>query len=282
MKLCKYDGCERQAESGTSRCRTCRRHDKAGKKSLVRPGPMNVLLLDIETSPNLGYVWSLWQQNVNLSQLVATTEMLCFAAKWLGAPDTQFFSQNDGRLTMIHAAWELLDSADVVMHYNGKSFDVKHLNREFIEAGLAPPSAFKQIDLLLAVRKNFRFPSNKLQYVSKALGLEGKVEHEGFELWTKCMAGDAGAWKRMEKYNRQDVLLLEELYEKLLPWVPALPNRHLYGDDGCPACGADALEPDGYAYTGVSKFPQYRCGACGSYYRAGKRVSGVSLQPVAR
>jgi DNA polymerase elongation subunit (family B) len=282
VTLCKYD-CGRAAEAGKSRCRTCRRSDKAGAVSIIQPSPMRVLLIDIETSPNLGYVWSLWQQNVGLSQLVATTEMMCFAAKWLGDKGTMFWSAHEhGRQELVAAAHRLFDEADVVMHFNGKSFDVKHLNREFIEAGMAPPSPFKQIDLLLAVKKNFRFPSNKLQYVSTALGLAGKTEHEGFGLWTKCMAGDAKAWKLMEKYNRQDVVLLEELYEKLLPWVPALPNRHLYGDSGCPSCGSHDLRPNGFAYTNVSKFRQYRCGSCGSFFRSSKREFGTELQAVPR
>jgi DNA polymerase elongation subunit (family B) len=283
LTQCKYDGCDRAAEAGKSRCRTCRRADKSGGPRVVQPGPMRVLLIDIETSPNLGYVWSLWQQNVGLSQLVETTEMMCFAAKWLGEPNTMFYSEyGNSQGTMVRAARSLLDAADVVMHYNGASFDVPHLNREFVTAGLNPPSPFKQIDLLRAVRKNFRFPSNKLQYVSTALGLEGKAEHEGFDLWKKCMADDPDAWARMERYNRQDVTLLEELYEKLLPWVPSLPNRHLYGDSGCPACGSDAIERNGYAYTGVSKFPQYRCGACGTYFRSNRRESGVGLVQVVR
>ena len=283
-KPCKYQ-CGRAAETGTSRCRTCRRADKAGSKqvSIVRPSPMRILLLDIETSPNLADVWGLFNNNVSLNQLRESTRMLCFAAKWLGEKGTQFWSEHThGRDMMVEAAHVLLNSADVVMHYNGKNFDVKHLNREFLQAGLTPPSPFKQVDLLLAVRKNFRFPSNKLQYVSTALGLEGKAKHEGHDLWVKCMAGDREAWKRMERYNRQDVLLLEALYEKLLPWVPSLPHRGLYGDTGCPACGSPDLRPNGYAYTGVSRFRQVRCHDCGTYFRSNRREFGVELVQVAR
>lgn len=279
---CKYE-CGRAAEAGKSRCRTCRRADAGQARPLVRSSAMRVLLLDIETSPNLAHVWGLWNNNVSLNQLQASTQMMCFAAKWLGEKPTYFLSEHkDGRPGMVLAAHALLDQADVVMHYNGKNFDVKHLNREFLEAGFTPPSPFKQIDLLLAVRKNFRFPSNKLQYVSTALGLAGKAKHEGHDLWVKCMAGDAAAWKRMEKYNRQDVLLLEELYEKLLPWIPSLPNRNLYGDSGCPSCGSEDLYENGWAYTGASKFRQYRCGNCGTFFRGTKRHTGVELAQVAR
>ena len=46
-----------------------------------------------------------------------------------------------------------------------------------------------------------RFDSNKLDYVSKYLGIGEKVRHEGHELWVKCMEKDNAAWKRMKEYN---------------------------------------------------------------------------------
>lgn len=276
-RACK--NCTNPAEKDRAECSACR-YARRSTSSLA-PG-VRVLAIDIETSPNLAHVWGLFDQTVSLSQLRESTEMLCFAAKWLGEKGTMFHSQHaDGREAMVRAAHDLLDQADVLLHFNGKSFDVKHLNREFLLAGLTPPSPYRQIDLLLAARSKFKFPSNKLQYISTALGLTGKAKHEGHDLWVKCMAGDAAAWKRMERYNKQDVVLLEELYEKLLPWLPNHPNVNLYGTDGCPNCGSDKLHRRGYAYTGVSKYQQFHCTRCGSYFRSGKRESGVDLRSVA-
>ena len=34
------------------------------------------------------------------------------------------------------------------------------------------------------------------------------------------MAGEDKAWREMKKYQIQDVVLLEELYQVLLPWLP--------------------------------------------------------------
>lgn len=278
-KPCKY-GCGRKSEAGKSRCRTCRRADKA-----LAPAPagMKVLLLDIETSPLIAYTWGMWDQNVGLPQLIEPTRMLCFAAKWLGDEGTMFFSeQKHGRLAMVKAAWDLLYDADVVMHFNGKKFDIPHLNREFLEHSLTPPAPYAQLDLLLAARKRFNFPSNKLQYISTALGLEGKVAHEGFDLWKKCLAGDRVAWGRMETYNRQDVELLEDLYLILLPWLDN-PNRFLYEPGtGCPTCGHSELTRHGYARTTLSRFEQYTCLSCGSWFRSSRRVAGVSRQRVAQ
>lgn len=281
-KLCKYE-CGRTAEAGKLRCRTCRRADK-GHDSVIRPGGPRILLIDIETSPMVGYFWGTRNQFIGINQIIDPTRMLCFAAKYLGEPKVFFSSEHkQGRPAMVAEAHRLLDEADVIMHWNGQSFDTKHLNREFLEHGLTPPRPFKQVDLLLAVRKQFRFPSNKLAYVSQALeslGVPMGKEHTGgFDLWPQCMAGDAAAWRTMQTYNERDVTLLEELYEIMLPWVPNVPNRHLYGGTGaCPACGSDRLHEDGLYRTPLSAFVQYRCADCGSWYRSSKRLHGARVQ----
>jgi hypothetical protein len=280
MKLCRYD-CGRTTEKGTSRCRTCRRNDK--RHSVIRPGGPRVLLIDIETSPNLVWAWGLWNQNIGINQIEESGRMLCWSAKWLGEKETFFASEQTGRAFMIDWVHELLDEADVVVHYYGSRFDVPWLNQTFaIEAGLTPPSPFKQVDLKFAVSRRFKLPSNKLQFVAEVLGLAGKEQTGGFELWKQCMAGDAKAWKRMETYNRRDVTLLEECYERLLPWIPNPPHRHLYGGaGGCPTCGADELRSSGLYRTALSVFDRYTCGACGSWFRGNKRVFGAKIQAAA-
>jgi hypothetical protein len=244
---------------------------------------MKILLIDIETSPNLAHVWQLWHADVGLSQLREASEVICFAAKWLNYGKVMFFSaHHDGKDSMIRQAHALLDEADVVMHYNGKRFDVPHLNREFLLAGLRPPSPYAQIDLLAVVKREFRFPSNKLDYVSKALGLEGKAKHEGHQLWVSCLAGDEQAWTRMARYNKQDVLLLEQLYAILQPWISGHPSYGAYeGADLCPACGSPALEKRGFAYTRAGQFQRYVCQDCGKWSRSAKRLSNTEIVEVA-
>lgn len=246
---------------------------------------MRILLIDIETSPNLAHVWGLWQQNVGLNQLLESTEMMCFAAKFLGDKKTQFYSTfHDGREGMVQKAWDLIHEADVVMGWNSKSFDEKHLNREFLEAGLRPPSPTKSLDLMHAVKRKFRLPSNKLQYVSKLMGLAGKVQHSGHELWVKCLAGDEKAWREMRRYNIQDVDLLEDLYLALRPWIDGHPSIALYDgteEDACGNCGSTDLKREGYAFTKLGKFQRFVCQSCGKWGRSGKRVGAVDIREVA-
>ena len=249
---------------------------------------MKVVYLDIETSPNAAHVWGLFQQNVSLSQLMEVAEMMCFAAKWRGSKKVEFHSGRyapDGDASaMVKAAHAFLDEADVVVHWNGRRFDVPHLNREFKEAGLAPPSPFKQLDLLDTVRKRFKLPSNKLAYVSEWLGLEGKVSHEGHGLWVKCLAGDAAAWRRMRTYNKRDVTLLEAIHDDLMPWLVGAPNVALHDGlegDRCRVCASEDLRREGYAYTKQGKFRQYQCRQCNSWSRSGRREASVDIREVA-
>lgn len=248
---------------------------------------MKILTIDLETSPNLAHVWSLWNQNVGLSQLREASEVMCFAAKWLDDDEIIFSSSFEvGRESMVALAHGLLDEADVVVHYNGTRFDIPHLNREFIHHGLTPPSPYKQVDLLRTVKRQFRFPSNKLDYVCQALALGSKTEHTGHQLWVDCLRGDQDAWELMQTYNEHDVLLTELLYMKLRPWIVSHPTVALYGpsDDSdapsCPACGGNRLVRRGRATTTVSTYQRYRCRDCGKWSRGGTKLSGVDVRGI--
>lgn len=249
---------------------------------------MRILAVDIETAPNEADVWGLWNQNVGLNQLRKSAEMMCWVAKWVGDRGTEFRSvHHDGKAAMVERIWTLLDEADVVMHYNGRRFDVPHIQREFVQHDppLLPPSLYKQIDLLDVVKRQFNFPSYKLEYVAGAKGLDlgGKVSTGGHELWTRCRAGDEAAWNRMRRYNKRDVVLLERLYERLRPWVPSHPNVALYDGkpDGCPSCGSENSERRGFARTSVSAYQRFQCQDCGRWFRGTRRVEHVEVREAA-
>ena len=183
-----------------------------------------------------------------------------------------------GNKNYLQAIWDMIDEADAVIHYNGKKFDMKHLNREFVEAGMAPPHQPKDIDLLTTVRSRFAFPSNKLDYVAGKLLGEYKVQHAGMELWTQCIANNRDAWKVMKEYNIQDVELTEKLYEKLRGWIKNHPNHGLFvadqTDPVCRNCGSRHVVSKGpeYDYTNVFSYQRYKCVDCGANLRGRKRI----------
>lgn len=235
---------------------------------------MKTLLLDIETSPNTAHIWGLRDQYINPSHLLESSYVLCWAAKWLDSDEVMFESINSTKeKTMLKKIHQLISEADTIIHYNGTRFDMPVLNKEFLLHEMLPPAPYKQLDLLKVVRKEFRFASNKLDHIAQRLDLGKKTDHEGYTLWVKCMNKDKEAWEKMKEYNKQDVLLLEKLYYRLLPWIGKQhPNRNLFDGEGCSTCGSHKLQRRGYSYTITGKFQRFQCTDCGSWSKGTKSV----------
>ena len=230
---------------------------------------IRMLHFDIETAPNKGTFWTIWNVNIPISMIDEPTYLLSWAAKWEGEREVMFSSAwEDGSESMVKKMHALFDEADVVVHYNGKAFDVKHMNREFALLGLAPPSHFHQIDLLTVVKQNFKLPSNKLDYVCQYFGLGAKVKHAGIELWYGVMEGRERDQKIMEKYNKQDARLLPKLYRFLLPWIKQHPTVGLYEDKQptrptCSHCGSTDVSKKGRQYnTKTASYDRWKCNTC--------------------
>jgi DNA polymerase elongation subunit (family B) len=244
---------------------------------------MRILTLDIETSPNLVYAWGLFNQFIGIDMIVKPTGVICWAAKWLGEKKVYYRDfEDEDFLTKIY---DLVDSADAVVHYNGTSFDMRYLNMEFVRAGMTPPFTPKNIDLLRTVKRRFRFPSNKLDYVAGELLDEKKaVLPRGFELWWNCLVNNyQESWDMMKKYNIQDVRLTEKLYILLRPWIPGHPNHGLYVKDQkkpvCRACGSSKVQQRGWQALNVASYLRYKCMACGWNGRGRYRVKGGKDSP---
>jgi DNA polymerase elongation subunit (family B)/predicted RNA-binding Zn-ribbon protein involved in translation (DUF1610 family) len=240
---------------------------------------IRILMLDIETAPHMAAVWGLYDQNVAINQIIKPGYTLCWSAKWYGEKGITFSSILDGPKTMVRSIHKLLTQCDAVCHYNGTKFDIPTLNKEFLLLDLKPPPPYKQIDLLRAARRQFRLASNKLEYVAGQLGLGSKTKHKGFELWLECMAKKPEAWRTMKEYNKQDVVLLERVYQRLLPWITNHPIVGAYsGKQGCPKCGSKKAQARGHTIQLAMRYQRFQCSDCGSWYR--KPKVGEIARPV--
>lgn len=233
---------------------------------------MKLLLIDIETAPHLAAVWGLWGENIPLDRLITPGYTLCWAAKWYGGKEVMFESIMTGKSRMVKRIHKLMDEADAVCHFNGKKFDVPTLQKEMVLLDLSPPSPAKQVDLLEVAKKKFRFASNKLDFVAQQLGLGAKVKHKGMELWFGCMNKNKKDWEEMERYNKQDVVLLEKLYDRLLPWIDGHPNRSVMEDaECCPKCASESFQARGTAVSAAGVYGRFQCNDCGAWFRAARR-----------
>jgi hypothetical protein len=237
---------------------------------------MRILTIDIETSPNDAYVWHLFGDYVGLDKLNTPTRMLCYAAKFLGEKEVYFGDYRDH--DFLSVLYQLLANADAVITYNGESFDMKHINREFLERGFTPPRPLANIDLLKTVKKNFKFPSNKLDYVCGVLLGVRKLDTGGFSLWPAYMEGDWGAMKKMKRYNIRDIRLTERLYKYLKPWIKNHPHvgevdETVFKDEKyeCPVCAHKKVNDLGVRRTRCFAIRQCQCAKCGHWYEGQRK-----------
>ena len=231
--------------------------------SKEKKGP-RILLYDIETSPIIAHMWSMWQQGFGLNQIENDWFILSVAAKWLGEDEVFYFDQSQAEnieddREVLEKLWELLNEADVVIGQNVKKFDTRKVNARFILNGLPKPSTYRQIDTLEIAKQQFGFTSNKLEYMTDKLCSNiKKSKHQKFPghlLWSECLKGNQEAWQEMREYNIDDVLSLEELYNLLSSWDSKLPNFDVYVDD---VLDMSEWEKDGFVYTNLGKYQRYR------------------------
>ena len=248
-------------------------------------GP-KILTWDIENSPALGYFYGS-TYNTNIAKVVESSRVMSFAAKWYGDPAVEYRSIfHDGLDQMVARAWALLDEADAVISYNGKGHDTPHITTEFGRIGAGDPSPFKEIDLLQVVKRRMKFQQNRLDFVLQELGIGKKIQHEGIDLWIACINNDPKAWRRFKRYNINDVVQTEKLYDWLLPHIPRamLPNHNLWTDDEvCPNCGKGGyLTRRGKTATLVAVYPRFYCTSCMTWSQGKKAINTVELRGVAR
>lgn len=239
-----------------------------------------VVILDIETSPSLVYNFGLKTQGwISPKMMVEPGRMMMFAARIYGGP--MIFSSvfHNGRAAMTAAIYEILDSADIVVTYNGDNFDLKKINTELIMEGYPKPRKPRSVDLIKTARSQFMFDSNSLNFISGQLNVGSKLETGGFDLWRRCIEdNDPEAWNLMRDYCKQDVDLTKALYDRIRGWIPNHPPVNTDVLNSCPACGTPdlmltAVETGEYT-TFKRSFPVYRCESCLSL------VKGTPSKPI--
>lgn len=224
-----------------------------------------ILLLDIETKPALVYSFGIRDQHLTHKQIAQDGGTICVGLKWLGEKKVTVLSEwEHGYIRMLEGVHKALSECDAVASYNGARFDIPKLMGNFLLAGMLPPPPLTQIDIYKSVRK-MGLICNKLDYIAPLLGVGSKVKHEGLELWIKVMAGDEKARKKMARYCAQDVRLLEDVYNRILPYIdnhPRIANRHGLT---CPNCGSDHLTSQGWKITRTTRVQSLKCADCGSW-----------------
>ncbi len=230
-----------------------------------------VLFWDIETSPIQVNTWSLWPNSISHESIIKDFTIICGAWKKLGNKTVHAVSitkpYHDKQV--VKQLRDALAEADVLVGHNADKFDIKKFNTRLIFHGLDPLPNIPTVDTLKMVKKVAAFSSNRLDYLSKQLTGQGKI-HVDYELWLRIMKGDKKALKEMVEYNKVDVIRLEEVYLKLLPYAKSHPHigvingehRHL----SCPTCGSTNMKRNGTKVSAAGiKTQEMQCQDCFHY-----------------
>ena len=228
------------------------------------------LFFDIETSPNIGFFWQAGHEiDVGTHNIINEREIICICWKWEGKKKVYSLKwdkkQSDKK--MVKEFVDIMLSADEVIGHNSDKFDIKWIRTRAIFHQIPFPPKVISIDTLKNCRTLFNMNSNRLDYVAKYLGIGYKIDTGGFDTWRKIILyKDDKALKKIVRYCKNDVIILEKLWERLNPY--SLPKTHAgHWSNQCPECGSFkiVINKTVKMASGYTRL-QMRCTNCGKYH----------------
>lgn len=219
--------------------------------------PARILLFDIETT--------------NLAADFA--QLLCVGHKWLGQKKVTCPRIDRSQRNFRTAEKQLLkdflavyETADVVVTYNGKMFDVPFLQAKALEHRLPPMPNPSHVDLYWTAKHNLRISRKSLQNLAYYLGVKHEKTPVEGRIWVDAMMGVPSALNYIVKHCKADVLVLEDVYDRLRPYVrqhPRIMASHL---GHCRYCGSTHLQSRGRYITRMkSDYKRVQCQGCGGW-----------------
>jgi len=215
---------------------------KNGKRELKR------LFADIETSFVYAPVWRCGEQYISPMNIKGEVRIICISYKWQYENEvhTLTWDENQNDKELLKKFIKVLGAADEVCGHNFDRFDLRQIRTRAIQQGVLMYPKYRTLDTLKKARKYFSFMSNKLDYLGQVLEVGRKLSHEGLGLWKRVQEGETKeirieALKEMCSYCEQDVILLEDAFNVMQPYIDHNTNHAVlkYGLQGkwrCPDC----------------------------------------------
>lgn len=228
------------------------------------------LFFDIEVSYYEGWFWRPGRQiDVGGFQVTREASIICICWKWEGR-NTVYkltWDKNQCDKDMIKKFAKHIHDADEVIGHNGDNFDIKWLRTRCAKHKVSLSPYIVSIDTLKVARK-FKFPDNKLDTIAKYFGEERKSDPGGIDTWHDIIRKKSTkAMNRMVEYCKQDVVVLERIYDRMISYVPH--KTHINGiKEDCPNCGGPNTVSNGYRLTATGTRKNKRqCTDCGTYFQ---------------
>ena len=244
----------------------------------ARKIPIKRLFFDIETSYHTCRMWRIGKVGwVNPGQIIKHKEIICISYKWQYENEVHTLDWRMGEKKMLKAFVKIMAEADECVGHNGDRFDMKEIRTRCIYYGVLMYPNYRSLDTLKKARQYFNFASNKLDYIGEYLSVGRKLDHEGFDLWIKVVEQkDEEALERMIAYCEQDVILLEDTYFVLSPFIDHNNNfAVLTGGDKweCPECASGNVKMFHYYTTPLGVIRrEMRCNECKKQYKVSNKT----------
>lgn len=247
---------------------------------------MKRLYFDIEVSPNIMWGWKPDKYtHMSHSNILIDGRIICICWKWAGQKTVHSLTwdKKHNEEEMLERFVEEMDKADEVVTQNGDHFDIPWVRTRCLVNGVDMMPDYVSIDTYKEAKHRFNFNSNSLAYMGKVLGVGGKLDTGGSTLWKKILMGEteeenSNFWNRlilgnnqtaldkMVNYCKQDVLLLEAVWDKMNSYVK--PKSHFgWATNTCPECGSTKIIVNNRRRRASGALQvTYQCKDCGKYH----------------
>lgn len=231
---------------------------------------LRILFYDIETAPVKAYLWNKYTvvagQDLDPDQ---QQSILTIAYKFNTDKEAKCLAVNSEAIRkdrhILEEFAKVLEKADFAVGHYANKFDWPKLMWRFAYNGLPCPNKPKHLDTYRLQKSTFLNDwSNSLDHIAKMLGFEGKTK-VSWEIWAKIMDGTKEeriqALEVLKQYNKNDVVILENIFNKLLPYYnTVLPIGKSVS--ACPHCGSESFSKVGVRKTIKSVTQRYKCNKC--------------------
>lgn len=212
-------------------------------------------------------VWRGGKQVVTHHQIKEPNKIIMIAWKWEGEKETHLETwdakQDDSNL--VANFQKVAEDADIVIAHNGENFDFRHIAARLAYHSAAPLYIQNSEDTFRLIKRKLALPAYSLDYLGEYFGLGRKMSTGGLDLWIDVIEKKSKrAILKMSKYCRQDVILLEKVYNRVYNYVDHKGNYGVLniGNEVCPHCGSPDIQKRGTRKSKVSIRQTYSCNFC--------------------
>lgn len=242
------------------------------------------LFMDIETSPNIGIFWSAgYKQQISYDNIVKERAIICICYKWANSNKVYSLTwdKNQDDKAMLEQFIQIANQADEIVAHNGDKFDLPWIRTRCLYHRIPMFPQYTTLDTLKGARSKFKFNSNRLDYIAKYLGVGGKTS-TGFDLWKDAVLHNSKkALKDMVNYCKNDVVILEDVYNEMSPYLPSKTHHGVLEGkrvSSCPNCASDNTKVVKKRVNARgSKTYQLQCQSCGKYHTLSESVYNNEL-----